>query len=260
MTTPPLLIGVSGKARNGKDTVASVVVRTVNDLLGAGAGQRIAFADALRIEAKRVGVWDGIMPYTAEGRTALQQYGTGQREKMGRDYWVNQTLGVVDSVPYTDSVKVWVIPDTRFWNEAEAIRGRDGLVWRTARILPDGAPFPNGLSEEQQNHVSETELDAYRFDAWFVTSTVDELESQVYRALLQALHDRPYLYRDRSPLPSLPTDANPSVPQRTAVPGVSRPARDPSGPATAGVSRRAGEGAPTTGAHVGRERSRSAVL
>ena len=82
-------------------------------------------------------------------RDFLQKLGTDAvRDGLHSNAWVNALMA-----DYTNESK-WVITDTRFPNEAEAIRKKDGILIRVER--PGVKPI--------NNHPSETGLDDYTFD------------------------------------------------------------------------------------------------
>ena len=82
-------------------------------------------------------------------RDFLQKLGTDAvRDGLHTNAWVNALIA-----DYTNEYK-WFITDTRFPNEAEAIRKKDGILIRVER--PGVKPI--------NNHPSETGLDDYTFD------------------------------------------------------------------------------------------------
>jgi hypothetical protein len=159
------IIGLSGWARTGKDTVAAHLVENYGF-------KRMAFADPMREALLRLDPmvdasagfsvrvsdvieeygWDGYKesPYGLEIRTLLQLIGTEVgREMLGADIWVNYALKSIN-----DGDKV-VFADVRFQNEAEAIKSAGGKVIRIER---EGVGPAN-------DHVSEHDLNQYDFDA-----------------------------------------------------------------------------------------------
>lgn len=156
------ILGLSGWARNGKDTVA-------DHLISKYGYKRISFAapmkEALyRLNPKitinsvmgtpiRIGVdvygWDDLKTYGPEVRELLQRFGTEVgRELWGEDFWVN---AAIDNIP--DGSKV-VISDVRYPNEADAVKKLGGEVWRVVR---PGFGAAN-------DHASEHALNDYDFD------------------------------------------------------------------------------------------------
>lgn len=157
-----MIIGLSGYARSGKDTVAGM-------LIGLHQYQRVAFADKIKtflyeidplIMVNGVDVslqniidskdWETAKAEFPEIRGLLQRLGVSARSIFGYDFWIDQALR-----DYNVTEKI-VITDVRFKNEAAAIkRHKNGQVWRINRIGVGPA----------NDHVSETDLDDWEFDA-----------------------------------------------------------------------------------------------
>lgn len=179
-----MIIGLSGYARSGKDSVARVLV----DEYGY---KRVAFADKLREflyalnpivkisrehfaihewgteeaitvsaadEVVRLQVvvdyygWDEIKssPYGDEVRVLLQRLGTeAGRGVLGENVWVDAAL---KGIQPDDKI---VVTDMRFPNEYDAIIHHHGLTWRIDRTGVGPA----------NDHESEISLDNHRFHA-----------------------------------------------------------------------------------------------
>jgi dephospho-CoA kinase len=158
-----MIIGLSGYAQTGKDTVAKFLVEHYGFT-------RIAFADPIR-EAlyaldpmiadypaipnirlswivDRSG-WESVKQESAEVRRLLQRLGTEvARNQWSPSFWVDLAMQKANKF---DKV---VITDVRYPNEYEAIRGANGDVWR---VTKPGVVAVN-------SHPSETELDKFVFD------------------------------------------------------------------------------------------------
>lgn len=182
------VIGLSGYARAGKDTVA----RTLTE----SGWTRVGFADVLKLALYRLNpiinnrgmrlqmallCFDD--PHGPEAQEYLkaeypqvralhQRLGTEVgREMFGPNFWIDQAMRRIP-----DGTKV-VFTDCRFPSEAEAVRDLGGQLWRVER--PGTGPV-NG-------HSSETALDDADFDVVIVNdSTLDVLAERVRRCL-----DRP---------------------------------------------------------------------
>lgn len=156
------IIGISGYAESGKDTIAAHLVHDHGFI-------RVAFADRLRELVLRI---DPIC--TPSGRTLarivdehgwehakripevrrlLQEVGTGVRDVVADDAWVHALFEPIDRERAWDFVNL-VIPDVRFPNEVAAIRERGGVVWRVNR------PGTTAVNR----HISERAIDGMRFD------------------------------------------------------------------------------------------------
>mgnify|MGYP003340526973 CR=1 FL=1 len=154
-----MIIGLSGYARSGKDTVAQVLVEKYGF-------QRIAFADKIREflydlnprldhtlkdslrlrDIVDVNGWEKAKIHKVV-REYLQDIGVSARNVFGEEFWIKQALASM----HTGNV---VITDVRFPNEARVIKKLDGELWRVIRpgILPIN------------DHISEHALDGWEFD------------------------------------------------------------------------------------------------
>jgi hypothetical protein len=176
-----MIIGLTGYAQSGKDTVAKILVNNYGFT-------RIAFADKIReflyetnpmydsivgeplfVKAKvdRDG-WEEAKK-SPQIRRLLQTSGVAARKLFGEDFWVKQALkGIEFSGNY-------VIADVRFENEADEIKFTGGQIWRIKRL---GVDPING-------HISETQMDGYPVDQIFVNNgTVNDLESLIKTRML----------------------------------------------------------------------------
>ena len=152
-----MIIGLSGYASAGKDSVAQILVEKFGY-------KRMAFADAIRdilytldplthsgLHVKSVVDdygWD-IAKQDVEIRRLLQVLGTEVgRNVFGDDVWVDVLISKLEPM---DKV---VITDVRFPNEAREIHNLAGEIWRINR---DGVSAVN-------EHISEVIMDEYLFD------------------------------------------------------------------------------------------------
>ena len=169
-----MIIGLTGYAQSGKDTVAKVLV----DHYGF---KRVAFADPIRKllyemnpavkdgDYRLQGVidaygWDVAKTAFPEVRRLLQDLGVGARKVFGEDFWVKQSLASILEHEKT------VITDVRFVNEADIVKHQAGQVWRIKRM---GVGAVNG-------HVSERDMDGYPVDQIFANNgTLENLELMI---------------------------------------------------------------------------------
>lgn len=161
-----MIIGLSGYAQSGKDTVAEHLIKNYGY-------RRVAFADPIRKALYKLNPvvpvgefnaihlaqavdglgWEETKRLSDETRRLLQVLGTEVgREMFGVDFWVNQAMGNAGKF---DRV---VLTDVRYPNEYRAIKSREGII---LRIVKPGNSAVNG-------HSSETALDSHAFDGTIV--------------------------------------------------------------------------------------------
>lgn len=146
-----LLIGITGKAGSGKDTVADWLWERHGFL-------KLAFADPLKLAAEAIfglprgmfhdrGKKEAVNPYWGKSpRELLQLLGTeATKPVFGEDVWLKRWLISYSMFKDTDPV---VVPDVRFDLEAEYIRTIGGVILHLDR---DAA----GLSGSTSKHASE---------------------------------------------------------------------------------------------------------
>jgi hypothetical protein len=171
-----MIIGLSGYAGVGKDTAGSILVE------GFGF-ERIAFADSLKKLAAMTnpevaeavdqagGSWDRAkqQPFVRE---YLQVLGASARVALFGDVWIQAAFAGVKAGSN------YVVTDVRFRNEADAIRQFDRSA--VVRIVRPGVGAIN-------DHVSEHQLDDYKFDAVIANDSTVEVLFDKLAAMLVGL-------------------------------------------------------------------------
>ena len=114
------------------------------------------YADLLKYICKTFFNWDGKKDNA--GRTILQYVGTDIIREQNPDYWVS-FLSDFLKMFYAEWDYV-IIPDNRFPNEIEYLIENG---WDVFSVRVNRTDFESNLTEEQ-NHISETALDNYKFD------------------------------------------------------------------------------------------------
>jgi hypothetical protein len=115
-------------------------------------------------------------------REFLQKLGTDAlREGLHRDVWVNALFADYKKIEYGDDEQGdypnWIVTDTRYVNEAKAIKDKGGIIIRIDR--PGVKPI--------NNHMSEVGLDDWKFDYKLVNnSDVYDLKETVKQVLKHA--------------------------------------------------------------------------
>lgn len=138
-----LIIGLHGKAGSGKDTTASLL----QSFLPEGSTRTVAFATPLKEAAKaKFGLTDW-HTNTQEGkrelvpalgktvRQLLELEGTeATRDVYGSNFWIWRMSQEVDKA-FKENIKVFIITDVRFENEAQFVRDNGGFVFQIDREL-----------------------------------------------------------------------------------------------------------------------------
>lgn len=165
------VIGLTGYAQSGKDTLASILVEKYGY-------SRVAFADKIRdflyginpmVACSPTGYlrdlvnlvgWDKAKQ-EPQVRRLLQDLGISARELIDENIWVTTALKHIGKDERV------VVTDVRFENEAMMIKLMGGQLWRVRRP---------GV-EAVNSHVSETQLDGYKVDQIFVNNgSIQDLE------------------------------------------------------------------------------------
>lgn len=118
-------------------------------------------------------------------RDLLQKLGTEvMRDGLHKDVWVNALFSDYKPFIYSDiggfEYPSWVITDTRFPNEFNAIKERGGINIRVVR------PDMHSLQDMLPSHPSETALDEYSFDYEIINNgTLEDLVEKVKVILIK---------------------------------------------------------------------------
>lgn len=173
MPQPPL-IGIAGRARSGKDTVANFIIAAIG-------GYRYSFADPIRAMLAPLGVdmndpyWqarkeDVIPALGVSPRRMMQTLGTEWgRNLINPDLWI-----IMAHQRLLQNGPGMVIPDVRFENEAAWIRKHGG--WIIHVIRPE--------AKAVEAHASEDGIEMLDADAQlFNSGTLEELQLSVRELL-----------------------------------------------------------------------------
>jgi len=146
---------ISGKARAGKDSTADIMMEQLK-----GKSIKLAFADYLKLICSKYFEWDG--KKDEKGRSTLQFVGTELiRDKLG---WQNFHVDRVcqDIKIAEEEYDYFFVPDTRRKNEIYISQGMFPDLVTTIRIHRKN--FTSPLTKKQLLHISETDLDNFKFD------------------------------------------------------------------------------------------------
>lgn len=197
-----MIVGISGYIGSGKDTVAKIIqyldVQRVY-------GSKVKFEDFIATQESswKVKKFAGKLKQIAtlltgipvenfedqefkktemgaawgmSVREFLQKLGTeGLRDGLHKNVWVNALMS--DYKVGKDGYPNWIISDTRFPNEAAAIKDAGGIVIRVNR--PDNIVKGSG-QQRVARHASEISLDEWDFDVVIENNgTIEELIEKV---------------------------------------------------------------------------------
>jgi hypothetical protein len=170
-----MIIGINGYAGSGKDTVGTILQQIDKDShweIKKWAGKLKQVAELLTgipvekfedQEFKKTNLgkqWNDRINNPMSVRDFLQKLGTeGLRDGLHTNTWVNALMAdykcvPADRAPNGWDCDNWIITDTRFPNEAQAIKDADGIIIRVTR--PGIGPV--------NDHPSETGLNQWKFD------------------------------------------------------------------------------------------------
>lgn len=175
------VILISGKAQNGKDTVAAYMREKLTE-----DKHRVLithYADLLKYICRSYFGWDGVKD--EKGRKMLQYVGTDVIRKENPSLWVDFVALMLKY--FHENWDYVIIPDCRFPNEVSKMRdsGFDTLYLRVIR-----SNFASPLTEEQQKHPSETALDGYDTDYCIDNNgTLSELKTKVDNWIKESLYE-----------------------------------------------------------------------
>lgn len=180
-----MIIGLSGYAQTGKDTVATYLIHEYGY-------HRVAFADTIRealynlnptilldgkyrplATAVNILGWEGLKANSNDARVLLQRMGTEVgRNMFDKDFWVNQAF-TRNKIKPGDKV---VFTDVRYPNEFESIKTNNGVVWRIERMNVKAV----------NSHTSENALNDAKFDGLLINnSTKEDLQNAIDNLLKQ---------------------------------------------------------------------------
>lgn len=198
-----MIIALLGNAGSGKDAAAERIALALPE----GYTAKIALADPLKRFCKEVFDFSDEQLYgpselrnapdprfrRADGqqlsaRYALQSLGTDWGRDCYPDVWVDAAVRRAHDME-TSGIRVVVIVDCRFLNEARRIRALGGEVWRVTRPGCDGAA---ALAAGIAAHASEMEQRSPEMDRYVTREivndgTLDDLARRVGIAVLDAL-------------------------------------------------------------------------
>lgn len=163
-----LVIGICGRARHGKDTVAQVIKEELEDLKLTcfhSSVSAVVFA-----EAQRLGLVSALSRETCQAPDldTLVRLGHARRYD-DPDFWLKRLTAQIEQ----SSAEVAIVPGIRFENEVAWIRSNNGILLRITRRNADGSLFI--ARDRDPNDPMETVLDRAVAD-YEITATTGQGE------------------------------------------------------------------------------------
>lgn len=178
---------ISGKSGSGKDTLANFLKTEYQN-----TGKKVIiihFADMVKEFAKLYYNWNE--EKDVAGRHLLQYVGTTVVRKAFPNYWAELVAKFLAAENLTGSFDIALIPDLRFLNEYKIVKkyNKDCYTIRINKIDEDGEYILSPiLTDLQNNHPSECELDDFSFDIMVNNNgTLDDLKNAAHEIIEEYL-------------------------------------------------------------------------
>ena len=155
-----IVIGISGFARSGKDTLANLLAKRLST---EGLNVKIlSFAHALKSDMddfckSKIGIssFSEDTELKSKIRPILIAYGACQRQISGGRYWLDKLKPEVDNF-LSEQGDVVIIPDLRFkeynFDEYDFVKSyRNNIILTVAKILENGKQNPPAHESESKN-------------------------------------------------------------------------------------------------------------
>ncbi len=168
----PKIFIISGKARSGKNEISKIIEKSYSNKKSI----TISFGYYIKDYAKRISDWDG--SEDTKPRELLQHLGIELvRNKIDKRLFINRILQDIEIFSYF--YDIIIISDARLLDEITILKEKypDSV---TIRVVRDN--YDNKLTEEQKNHLTETDLDAFDgFD--YIVENDENLEEKIIKIL-----------------------------------------------------------------------------
>lgn len=165
------VIAISGRAQHGKDTIASMMKKQLDD--GDTKILITHYADLLKYICKEFLGWDG--KKDEDGRRLLQHVGTDLIRRKAPDFWVDFIISMLTF--FKDRWDYVFIPDVRFENEISKLRqsGFDVIHIHVERPY-----FDDNLTGDLASHVSENGINDIESDFYIHNNgTLEDLNIKI---------------------------------------------------------------------------------
>lgn len=179
------VISISGKIGSGKDTIADIIMQytpyhrwQVKKFAGKlkDIAEILTGVPKINFEDQEFKQQDMGPEWGMTYRDLLQKLGTeAMRNGLHKNVWVN-ALFADFNIDEDEQIPYWIITDSRFPDELEAVKKHNGI---TIKVIRDSG---NTIGT---THTSETALDNYTEWDYVIdnTGTLEELKTQVLSIL-----------------------------------------------------------------------------
>ncbi len=154
----PKIFILSGKAKSGKNYVADIISDYYKNSI------QISYAYYLKQYVKKMTNWDG--EEATKPRDLLQSLGIDLIKKIDKELLIRRVME--DIKVYSYFFDVIIVTDARLKEEIDIPK----KLFKCTTIRINGKD--NDLTLEQKNHITETDLDDYKFD-YVINNTKDEV-------------------------------------------------------------------------------------
>ena len=154
----PKIFILSGKAKSGKNYVADIISDYYKNSI------QISYAYYLKQYVKKITNWDG--KEETKPRDLLQSLGIDLIKKIDEELLIRRVME--DIKVYSYFFDVIIVTDARLKEEVDIPK----KLFKCITIRINGKA--NDLTLEQKNHITETDLDDYKFD-YVINNTKDEI-------------------------------------------------------------------------------------
>jgi hypothetical protein len=191
MEEKKLLIGISGYARSGKDTLASILKES---LLSSGIKTKVfSFAFSLKNDINdfcnsKIGIssFTEVTELKNKIRPILIAYGQVQRNISNGTYWLNKLKPEIDNF-FIDGGTVAIVSDLRFkeyeFDEVDFIRSyKNNMIITVSRIMENGILNTAAHESESENLPRISRAADYEL-TWNTNENKNELKSQSQKCL-----------------------------------------------------------------------------
>ena len=180
----PTIYLLSGKARNGKDTIAGFLKKFYE-----ADGKKVIYSRAgkyIKYYAIEMTGWDG--SEETKPRDLLQELGTEViRNKLNKkEMFIQRQLDDIEIYSYFyDAI---IVPDIRLPREIDSVKEKfDNVV----TIEVNRINFDSSLTGNQKKHITETAMDIYKdFDYIVTNDTLEKLEEDIYKIYREVVYEK----------------------------------------------------------------------